>query len=310
MVVSGKPVERADERPLTGGDLAAMIVHDLKSPLTSILLNARLLSEGAAAPQDGSDIARDILGAAERMLRMLPAMVEAYRNDAALATNQRDAVDLAALVDEVAASMRPRLDLKAQQVVRVRRGASWFALGERDLLRRVLENLLDNSHKYGPVGGTIWVETAETPSGQVMLRVRDEGPGIPESVRRDVFRPYVRGVRGGEPGMPSGFGLGLAFCRAAVEALGGSIHLEHERPRGTCVHVELPAAVAPEAVEREDVAVSAPRTRRDTMPLFRKVDAGAAGPKTRPSPFATRGRDERGLGWGGRPALAAGGRGR
>jgi signal transduction histidine kinase len=94
--------------------------------------------------------------------------------------------------------------------------------------------------KYGPAGGTVRVD-AERADGMVRLRVRDEGPGIPEAERTRVFRPFYR-IRRDEDGAEGGSGIGLAVVRELVEAHGGRARVGAAPAGGAEVVVELPAA--------------------------------------------------------------------
>ena len=94
--------------------------------------------------------------------------------------------------------------------------------GDRDLVRRIVENLIDNAYKYGPRRATISVEVllATMDAGAepaVEIRVRDEGAGIPEAYRQIVFEKYGRAGGAGAHEGRSSHGLGLVFCRRAVD---------------------------------------------------------------------------------------------
>ena len=101
-------------------------------------------------------------------------------------------------------------------------------VGDPDLLERVLANLVDNALRHTPTEGTITVAVVGvSDGGGVELRVRDTGPGVPENQRATVFERFTRGA---EFATPSNRGLGLAFCKVAVEAHGGTIVVE-DAPR-------------------------------------------------------------------------------
>jgi K+-sensing histidine kinase KdpD len=110
---------------------------------------------------------------------------------------------------------------------------------DQDLLRRVLDNLVDNAFKYTPKGGRIELGAAGEREGMCFW-VGDEGPGIPEAARASIFQPYVRLDRDVQTADHSSRGLGLAFCRVAIEAMGGTIQVEALMPRGARFVVRLP----------------------------------------------------------------------
>jgi two-component system sensor histidine kinase KdpD len=99
---------------------------------------------------------------------------------------------------------------------------------DRELLSRILQNLVGNAIKFTPAGGEIQVKTHASPDPEEMveIQVSDSGPGIPAEVRDRLFEKFVTGRQKGH-----GSGLGLLFCRLAVEAQGGTIRA-HNRPEG------------------------------------------------------------------------------
>ena len=111
-------------------------------------------------------------------------------------------------------------------------------LADPDLLRRVLENLLDNALRHAPEGSVVRV-SGLAHAGEVELRVADTGPGVPESMRQLVFDPFVQVESNDRSVTRSGRGLGLAFCRLAVEAHGGRIWVEDASP-GAVFCLRLP----------------------------------------------------------------------
>jgi K+-sensing histidine kinase KdpD len=135
--------------------------------------------------------------------------------------------------------------------------------GDRDFVRRILENLIDNAYKYGPRQAAITVElrAARMEDGlepAVEIRVRDEGEGIPGAYRQLIFEKYGR-VDEGAARSRNSHGLGLVFCRRAVAVHGGAIWVEDgAEHRGGCFCVRLPVARLPLTAS---AAVSAPKGR-------------------------------------------------
>jgi signal transduction histidine kinase len=121
------------------------------------------------------------------------------------------------------------------------------AYADPELIERVLQNLVDNAIKFTPPGGRVrlsaqpmngkYASQANGHAGQLRISVSDEGPGIPRPLRSQLFQKFVTG---GQP--ESGSGLGLAFCRLAVEAHGGHIWAESEPGRGATFAFTLPVA--------------------------------------------------------------------
>lgn len=117
--------------------------------------------------------------------------------------------------------------------------ADTAVLADPTLMERVLVNLLGNAIEFSPKNGTIIVETV--PNGQMLVfRICDEGPGIPMEWEKQVFRKFEQ-LRARRAGAATGTGLGLAFCKLAVEAQNGRIWLEKPPDdRGTVICFSLP----------------------------------------------------------------------
>jgi signal transduction histidine kinase len=115
-------------------------------------------------------------------------------------------------------------------------------VADADLLRRVLENLIDNGLRHAPAGSSLTLSAARTEAG-TELRVADQGRGVPAEQREKIFEPFVQG--GAEqPLTRSGRGLGLSFCRLAIHAHGGRVWVEDASP-GAVFCVSLPDAAPP-----------------------------------------------------------------
>jgi signal transduction histidine kinase len=220
-------------------DLTSLVVHDLKSPLSSVATNAHYL---AAAP-DLSDKRRaaagDIESAAESMHRMVMNILDISHSEVGGIIPNLVGVRLGELVDEVVRHASERFRQEKLSVAVEVAVTDDRVRADRDLLRRVLENLLDNSIKYARAGTVVKVRVGEAHHA-VEIRVSDEGPGIPEEFRARVFEKYFQLERDAGAHRRVSRGLGLAFCKLAVEAHGGRIWVEENRPQGSCFCIELP----------------------------------------------------------------------
>jgi signal transduction histidine kinase len=175
------------------------------------------------------------------MLRMVLNLLDVGEDEESGLRVHRTSVDVAQLVHEVVALMRPRFAERELRTVVDVPGVN-VAL-DRELARRVLENLVDNCVKHSPPSGTVRV--AASLDGEILeLRVGDEGPGIPAELRERIFDKYVQVDEDGSGAARGGRGLGLAFCRAAVVAQGGTIVVESGEDSGAVFVVRLPAAAS------------------------------------------------------------------
>lgn len=147
-------------------------------------------------------------------------------------------IDLAALVTELvrAQSVRdPRQPLDVQ-------AAPVAIKADAELIRRVLENLIDNARKYSQSDKPIRVEIELVDPSWVELRVRDSVPGVPVALPEKIFDKYARLDSDTDEHLDTSRGLGLAFCRLAAQAHHGRIWVDENQPRGSVFHVRLPAS--------------------------------------------------------------------
>jgi len=246
-------------------ELATLIVHDLKNPLSSILSNAEYLNSIAGIPERERESLADVLRASRSMFRMVMNLLDVSRSEDGALVPRCAEFDLAALLAEVSSETVHRLEEKGQTLSVLVEPGVGAILADRDLVRRVIENLLDNSHKYSPRNGRISIDVSavelDTGDGQppvpaIDLRVRDEGAGIPADYRTRIFEKYVRLEDRGVIEPRNSQGLGLVFCRTAVEAHGGRIWVEDNGARGSCFCVRLPrttrVVARPEGQDKPD----------------------------------------------------------
>jgi signal transduction histidine kinase len=218
------------------------VSHELRTPLAQIRWFAELLHMGKLRSED--ERARSA-GIIDQEARRLTYLVENVLNfsRAEKGTN-RISPSPADLDHEI----RDALELFAP-LARARRMSVAEALGangvvslDRDALRQMLLNLLDNAVKYGPAGQTITVGS-EIAGDRARIWVEDQGPGIPHDDRHRVWEPYVRLNREGESAT-GGSGIGLAVVRELVTLHGGRTRVEGAPGGGARVVIELPLTQA------------------------------------------------------------------
>jgi signal transduction histidine kinase len=230
-------------------ELTALIVHDLKNPLSSILSNTQyVLGRGVPAGEMRESL-EDVLRASQSMVRLVMNLLDVSRSEDGALVPHVSEFDLPSLLAEVCSEMDRRIQDKEQHLSLTLNPGVGSLRGDRDLVRRTLENLIDNAYKYGPRAATIWLEVAPATMDDgaepaVEIRVRDEGDGIPEAYRQVVFEKYGRAATGGREARTS-HGLGLVFCRRAVGVHGGAIWIEGQEGRGACFCLRLPVARLP-----------------------------------------------------------------
>ena len=216
--------------------LTAFVVHDLKNPVNSMDLHAQCLLREKGLPAGARESATQIRNAARHLTRMISNLLDISKADEGLLTPKRSDVDLRKLVDEVFSELA--VNAKARSV-NLRSSLETDRIrADEDLLRRILTNLVENAIRQAPPDTSI-TATAVCVVGATELRVADAGGGIPPEMRERVFRPFVQ-VESCERAVANGSrGLGLTFCKLAVEAHGGSIWIEDAAP-GAVFCLRLP----------------------------------------------------------------------
>ncbi|GAB3266224.1 sensor histidine kinase [Nocardioides dilutus] len=221
---------RSDERLAS---FAGQVTHDLKTPLTTMSLSLELIRdelEDGASAEDLVPLITRALGASARMTRMIEDVLAYARLDTSI---ERVPVDLAQVVAEVVTDLDGRLDDVDLQI-----GELPVIAGDEALLRSLLQHLLSNAAKFrSPDRPPAIAVSASRVGPRWRIAVVDNGIGIPEDRREEVFEPMVRLDKRIE-----GVGIGLATCHRVVDAHGGTIGATDGRDGiGATFWVELPA---------------------------------------------------------------------
>ncbi len=226
--------------------LSSMIVHDLRSPLTSVLGGLKLIEE-IALGEGADDMAVQAMKIAQRSCNSLLLLIDSLMDISQLETGslplEHAPAPLAPLVHKVAASLSP---LAMERGVILKEAVPDLPLVaiDDDKIRRVFINLIDNALKFSPVGGEIIITAKQIDADGrelVQCTVSDQGPGIPNEFKEKIFDPFMQ-VRNPAYKGQQGSGLGLAFCKLAVEAHGGRIWIETPPDGGSRFHFTLPVA--------------------------------------------------------------------
>ena len=247
-------------------ELTALIVHDLKNPLASILSNAQYVLGRHGLISDDRDAISDVVRASQSMMRLVMNLLDVSRSEDGALTPQVTEFHLPTLVSEVCSEMGRRVEDKGQRLALLVAPGVDRQRGDRDFIRRILENLIDNAYKYGPRHASIAVDLrpALMEGGlepAVEIRVRDEGEGIPAAYRQLIFEKYGRVETPRPDGARNSHGLGLVFCRRAVAVPGGAIWVEDREGGGGCFCVRLPVARLPLSAAAAATPAPLPRGR-------------------------------------------------
>lgn len=220
------------------GDLSAMVYHDLRGPLQTIN-NSLALLHRLLGKQDNHSIPELIqvgIRSVRRLSRMVESLLDIQRLGEGKAVLDCKTVSLHSLLAEAAQLVQPlALEVNQELSFDVNEEMPWLNI-DSDMILRVVTNLLENAIKYTPENGIISL-SARVRDGAAEVSVTDSGPGIPPHMQRQIFDKFSR-VKYTDS--PRGLGLGLAFCRLAVEAHGGRIWVESEPGQGSTFLFALP----------------------------------------------------------------------
>ena len=231
--------ERLRELDRLKDGFVALVSHEVRTPLTSILGYLELLSDQELTEEQR--LYTNIIDRnSNRLLRLINDLLFIAQIEDGQLTVEHDRVDLGAIIAEALAAAAPtaaagEVELDGDC------SASLTIVGDGGRLAQLLDNLISNAIKFTPAGGRVDV-TASSSADSVWLEVRDTGIGISAEDQERLFNKFFR-TRVATKASIQGTGLGLAISRAIVQAHGGTISVESVEGGGTTFRVELPAEV-------------------------------------------------------------------
>ena len=249
-------VRREGQLARLRADFTSSVSHELRTPLAQILLFGETLrSERARSEGERQLAANVIVREARRLIHMVENVLHFARSERRLASVRPQPLDLGGFVEDTVQTFAP---LAASSGVRWRVALQdgLVAFVDRDALRQILLNLLDNAVKYGPVGQTIGVRVVRE-GARVRLSVEDEGPGVPEHERERVWSAFYRAERDLVTEV-TGSGIGLSVVNELVLMQQGRRWIEGAPGGGARVVVEFPAPTADELARHDEALDEVP----------------------------------------------------
>jgi two-component system sensor histidine kinase KdpD len=210
--------------------LLRSVSHDLRTPLTSIIAAGAALGSPNVTEQERQELSEAVVEEGERLSRLVENLIDVSRLEAGSAEPRREAVDLAGVLEAARDSVRPHREVVVLQL----QPDLPFVDVDPVQLERAFANLMENAVRHGG-GRPVLVRARET-GGRLMVRIVDQGPGIPEPERERIFEPFYRR----EDGRGHGFGLGLAIVKGFIEANGGEVRVESVPNQGSTFVVFFP----------------------------------------------------------------------
>ena len=216
-------------------DMSDMVIHDLRNPLTSIILSCAILKRTELQGMQHHKV-EQILQAGQQLQSMIDSLLLMAKLEANKLVLERSSVDLRELAQQALADFRAIALAKQIDLISELPLQHQPIYVDIALLRRVLDNLLSNAIKFSSYGSQVTLKVSFPSSQRARLEVADQGKGIKAELRQSIFDKYevgdsVNGV--------AQMGLGLAFCKMAIEAHGGKIFVEENQPTGAILVVEI-----------------------------------------------------------------------
>ena len=217
-------------------DMADMIVHDLRSPISTVRMTLELLRDSGLV--NGTEYAR-VLGAAEGAVDFVLLMIgDLLDLGAGRVKVEPGLLDLKALASRLEGLVRLQCEHRKVDFKVALSGEAEIRT-DATLVFRILANLLFNALKFSRAGGAMAARLEASATG-LRVEVTDQGPGVPDSEKEKIFEKYYR-ISSPEAVQIPGAGVGLAFCRMAAHALGGRIWVEDAPGGGSRFIAELPS---------------------------------------------------------------------
>jgi len=227
-------------------DLMKMIVHDLKSPLTSVLATLELLVDGDFGQLSVAQKSAvgDAEGKAEDLLALIEDILEVARIEEAAVSLTPEPIAPAALFTELVHEWTHRFQQERTRPSILVDDDTPVFFADKPLLKRVFSNLIQNAvtHSSTPIDLSL---SARKAGDGVLFTVADNGPGIPSEYHEVIFRKFGQVATGTAPRVRSS-GLGLTFCKLVVDLHGGMIWVRSREGKGSAFHVQLPLSPPPD----------------------------------------------------------------
>lgn len=223
----------------------AVLSHELRTPLSPVLAAAQMLEVDAQLSPDQREMAATIRRNAELEARLIDDLLDVTRIGRGKLELHTRTLDLHEQIGHAVQMCREETDAKRVAITTALKSAAHHVEADPTRLGQVFWNLLKNAVKFTPPGGSVQISTADTPSGQIEVRMTDTGAGIEPAILPRIFDAFQQGSRDVTRRF-GGLGLGLAISRSIVELHGGTIAAASAGPgRGATFTVRLPAAPAP-----------------------------------------------------------------
>ncbi|HXK16448.1 MAG TPA: PAS domain-containing protein, partial [Polyangiaceae bacterium] len=240
--------EKIHEAVARRDQFLAMLSHELRNPLGAMVAAARLLKDAEPSPERSSRLLDVLSRQSQQMARLLDDLLEVSRVTQDKIELRKRVVDIRPSVEEAAEVARELLQTRGIELSLELSAEPLFVDCDPARLQQIQANLLSNAAKYTPRGGHVQL-SAQRVGDELVLRVKDDGAGIPEDVLENVFELFVQSHRTLDRA-DGGLGVGLTLVRGLVELHGGSVAAYSEgEGRGSEFSVRLPLSTEPPVIQ-------------------------------------------------------------
>ena len=250
----------AEKANLAKSEFLSRMSHELRTPMNSILGFAQLMDMGDLIPAHKKGV-KHILNSGRHLLNLINEVLDLSRIEAGMLSLSLEPVGINSVIVEMIDMVQPLANARRIELCLINlEGDYLFAKSDRQSLRQVLLNLLNNAVKYNREGGSILVKTeikTQNVAGIIPLRISitDTGYGISSEDISKLFKPFVR--VGAGKNVTEGTGLGLALVKKLMDAMGGTIGVESTIGEGTTFWLELPLCNS--QIEESQSSIGLPR---------------------------------------------------
>jgi signal transduction histidine kinase len=238
-----RAIRRESETMRMQSDFVSAVSHEFRTPLTSVRQLSELLAHGRVPTEERRSLYyRTLLRESARLERLVEGLLNFGRMEAGGRQYHFEELDASSLVHRVVAEFAPQLEAQGRHIEISGAPTPLKIDADPEAIGVALRNLVDNAIKYSPGRPTVWIDFGPF-QHYVAIRVRDQGPGIPDSERRRIFRRFVRGSAALSTNA-KGSGVGLAMVRHIVAAHGGEITVSSQAGQGSVFTMLLPEVKA------------------------------------------------------------------
>ncbi len=217
-------------------DMMSMIYHDLRSPLANIVSSLDILDTLLPKDTSISPVFQIAVRSTDRMQRLINSLLDIKRLEAGQPITNPKFVNMNVLIQESVEALEPTITSKRQELELDIQPDLPQLFADEGMIKRVIINLLENAIKFSPLDGDINL-VAKSKGSQLFISIKDSGPGIPDEAQDRIFNKFTRLDA---KSFPKGIGLGLAFCKLAVNAHDGKIWVESKTGQGSQFNISLP----------------------------------------------------------------------